>query len=659
MKTFAYGFCILALLSISAFAVPVTDPESDEVIDQIQTHLGDQSHWGWFKKKAAPTPEPKSAETPAPQPPTIEHGSETTTSTDEPTVAPVEPVVEKKYCAHRCTAKRERKNWNFMTAAERNLYIEAVQMLYNKGVYVNFVKVHQDGVNDPYAHGSSGFLPWHRKFLMEYENALRCLAPKFECVTIPYWNWAEWQYYCNEQAKIDRVGCKSYHHIPDNMKKDNPNAQSLLEAFGGEGDKNARDGTFGGTGSAAGVGCVTTGPFKGWKDWEGHCLTRGVDWRMSDRKNGPLTDRATLLRLTTREDAYGTRSGYRSGIQGTPHNMAHNYLGGHMRSMRSPMDPIFFSHHAYVDKQWAVWQDCKDHEDLLAHKLGKVHYEGMHRPNLEDDGIDSPMPFLLQSSPFVPNEGCSENAPGGKNNACRDCLGEQQGRSGWCDKRWHPQCVGICSDHACKSKCGSGGGSEPIKVEDFKIAGHDYEYEFNHDKLGETPRHWSIAPGKFAKGAFSYQVEDLDKDLVKETCSMMHGGHEESELSAEELVELEMQNQASSLYSWSSLKSKLSSLFGWFKNDVAEVKRANPSYSSKQVVEEVVQDMTNEQCKARDSSAMCKDENGALKDTCTWKCEGDVYQQSELCGFEAAFNYLANDAPMTISDDCVAYSTNS
>merc|ERR1712216_776805 len=142
-----------------------------------------------------------------------------------------------KYCAHRCNAKRERKNWNFLTKRERDLYVEAVQELYNAGVYTKFVKVHQDAVNDAYAHGSSGFLPWHRKFLMEYENALRCLAPKFACVTVPYWNWGEWQFYCNEQAKADGIGCTSYQHIPANMKEDNPNTQSLLAAFGGEGSR--------------------------------------------------------------------------------------------------------------------------------------------------------------------------------------------------------------------------------------------------------------------------------------------------------------------------------------------------------------------------------------------------------------------------------------
>ena len=37
-------------------------------------------------------------------------------------------------------------------------------------------------------------------------------------------------------------------------------------------------------------------------------------------------------------------------------------LGGHMRSLESPADPIFFMHHCQVDRIWAMWQDCHDHD---------------------------------------------------------------------------------------------------------------------------------------------------------------------------------------------------------------------------------------------------------------------------------------------------------
>ena len=34
-----------------------------------------------------------------------------------------------------------------------------------------------------------GFILWHRRYMLAYENMLRSLHPDFECVTLPYWNY--------------------------------------------------------------------------------------------------------------------------------------------------------------------------------------------------------------------------------------------------------------------------------------------------------------------------------------------------------------------------------------------------------------------------------------------------------------------------------------
>lgn len=39
-----------------------------------------------------------------------------------------------------------------------------------------------------------------------------------------------------------------------------------------------------------------------------------------------------------------------------PHGIVHNNIGGDMASMASPNDPIFFLHHAFMDRLWARWQ---------------------------------------------------------------------------------------------------------------------------------------------------------------------------------------------------------------------------------------------------------------------------------------------------------------
>lgn len=54
-----------------------------------------------------------------------------------------------------------------------------------------------------------------------------------------------------------------------------------------------------------------------------------------------------------------------STLEGMPHNMVHNYIGGvgpldpgpygNMTNFLSPVDPIFFMHHSNMDRLWDVW----------------------------------------------------------------------------------------------------------------------------------------------------------------------------------------------------------------------------------------------------------------------------------------------------------------
>lgn len=42
-------------------------------------------------------------------------------------------------------------------------------------------------------------------------------------------------------------------------------------------------------------------------------------------------------------------------LEGTPHNNVHNQIDGTMGTFLSPLDPIFWLHHANVDRLWASW----------------------------------------------------------------------------------------------------------------------------------------------------------------------------------------------------------------------------------------------------------------------------------------------------------------
>ena len=57
---------------------------------------------------------------------------------------------------------RIRKEWNTATQAERDLYINGMLELANAGRLSIFTQQHGHLVAEDQAHGTSGFLPWHR-----------------------------------------------------------------------------------------------------------------------------------------------------------------------------------------------------------------------------------------------------------------------------------------------------------------------------------------------------------------------------------------------------------------------------------------------------------------------------------------------------------------
>lgn len=51
----------------------------------------------------------------------------------------------------------------------------------------------------------------------------------------------------------------------------------------------------------------------------------------------------------------GLRNAFEPKIESAPHNPVHNLIGGRMATLSSPTDPIFFLHHANIDRLWLAW----------------------------------------------------------------------------------------------------------------------------------------------------------------------------------------------------------------------------------------------------------------------------------------------------------------
>jgi tyrosinase len=51
----------------------------------------------------------------------------------------------------------------------------------------------------------------------------------------------------------------------------------------------------------------------------------------------------------------GMSSAFEPSVEGAPHNPVHDIIGGIMATMQSPVDPIFWLHHANIDRLWVAW----------------------------------------------------------------------------------------------------------------------------------------------------------------------------------------------------------------------------------------------------------------------------------------------------------------
>ncbi|KAJ7705510.1 monooxygenase [Mycena rosella] len=193
------------------------------------------------------------------------------------------------------------------------------------------------------------FLPWHRRLLNMYETALGK-----ECGfqgTTPYWDWSR---------DIDSGVPLAESPMFDAVSGFGGNGVDIANYAGQFGNLSLLS-NAGWVAPGAGGGCVPDGPFAAYNLSVGpgtnitnHCLQRAFN----DNTRGFLSGaRVTnVLGQTTFE-------AFRIELEGAPvttsmrlHDAGHNSVGGEMAdNYSSPGDPIFYLHHAFLDKLWWDW----------------------------------------------------------------------------------------------------------------------------------------------------------------------------------------------------------------------------------------------------------------------------------------------------------------
>jgi len=205
-----------------------------------------------------------------------------------------------------------RKSSSQLTPDEQQGYVNAVNKL-NSGSgttqYAAFVAIHADMSHRMHttmgAAAAERFLPWHRDFLLKFEAALQAAAAP-DPVFIPYWEWS-----------VDRQVTPWLANLLPTVKVPAVGGMPGMAGMGGQKGRTIK---------------VTRTP----------SLPNGLPHAQQVESLDEDTSLSFDRFLKALDLMHGT---------------IHNWVGGTMMDIHySPADPLFWTHHAEVDRIWARWQ---------------------------------------------------------------------------------------------------------------------------------------------------------------------------------------------------------------------------------------------------------------------------------------------------------------
>ncbi|KAF9692494.1 hypothetical protein EKO04_009777 [Ascochyta lentis] len=222
-----------------------------------------------------------------------------------------------------CSNPRIRREWDSYSNSDRQAYVDAIKCLQarpasgqfrqSQSRYEDLVALHQ--TLTPNVHGNAKFLLWHRYYLWTFEQMLRS-----DCGFNRDLPWFDETRYAGRFAQSSVFSSQWFGSIN----------------IGGQ--------------------CVTNGQFAGLAINVGpgsgntrHCLAREGDESETANTNAAIVD------------ACNSRSTYAdmaSCSEGGAHAWGHNGIGAVMQdTYASPADPVFFLHHAFIDRNFRIWQN--------------------------------------------------------------------------------------------------------------------------------------------------------------------------------------------------------------------------------------------------------------------------------------------------------------
>ena len=202
---------------------------------------------------------------------------------------------------------RYRRNINCLSADELHDLREALAAIYalpaaDPNSFATLASFHGGPPTTYCAHGAPGFFTWHRAYLVAFENALRSVGCH---VTLPYWNWS------SGPTTGVPAACRTATYVNR-------------------------------------AGATVANPL-----YSGPRPSGGQTSRRATIDTTAFDDLATSAQAAMSEADFASFQNQINGV----HGLVHVRTGGDMGDVpTAAYDPIFFLHHANIDRLWADWQ---------------------------------------------------------------------------------------------------------------------------------------------------------------------------------------------------------------------------------------------------------------------------------------------------------------
>lgn len=221
------------------------------------------------------------------------------------------PIVVRTFAEHvlaaaplaAAPAPLVRKSADALTVTEQDTYKNAITNAIADGIYSTLVRIHADMSHDMHTMrgmpaGTLRFLPWHRLYLINFEQAMQRFDSNF---FVPHWRWMDQSAIPGWMTNFTPTGVTDENGNPIPVRR--------------------RPGT----------------------------APRAVDRKLPTTQ----TIQTTVMQATV----YRTFTLALEGAQPYgAHNLVHMWFNGTMSNVPiAPADPMFWMHHAEIDRIWSIW----------------------------------------------------------------------------------------------------------------------------------------------------------------------------------------------------------------------------------------------------------------------------------------------------------------